>query len=234
MRFFDYLDDASLLVAQHFLLELMKQFKDAGKSIDVVILTHLDPSQLKSFRFKKFHASYISPVVNGAEKGCLHKILVDRRRCQKSSSIFTRRYLRITCTSPIARRCPKMFEHMLRNKCSEMCQKSRRRFATRWSRSSETASPRSLSLHRRRAAESGSQRKDPAMKHWRRKKPSKNIWKSRKAPRKGFVMRKRMVLKCPRRFACWVPSITAACIFLMRQGNRRSFKDNSGAILSGI
>ena len=80
---FDYLDDANLLVAQHFLLELMKQFKDAGKSIYVVILTHLDPSQFKSFRFKKFHTSYISSVENGAEKGCLHKILVDRGRCQK-------------------------------------------------------------------------------------------------------------------------------------------------------
>lgn len=80
---FDYLDDANLLVAQHFLLELMKQFKDAGKSIYVVILTHLDPSQFKSFRFKKFHTSYISPVENGAERGCLHKILIDRRRCQK-------------------------------------------------------------------------------------------------------------------------------------------------------
>lgn len=80
---FDYLDDASLLVVQHFLLELMKQFEDAGKSIHVVILTHLDPSQFKSFRFKKFHASYISPVENGAEKGCSHKILVDRRRRQK-------------------------------------------------------------------------------------------------------------------------------------------------------
>lgn len=80
---FDYLDDANLLVVQHFLLELMKRFKDAGKSIHVVILTHLDSSQFKSFRFKEFHASYISPVENGAEKGCLHKILVDRRRCQK-------------------------------------------------------------------------------------------------------------------------------------------------------
>ena len=80
---FDYLDDANLLVAQHFLLELMKKFKDVGKSICVVILTHLDPSQFKSFRFKKFHASYISPVENGAEKGCSHKILVDRRRRQK-------------------------------------------------------------------------------------------------------------------------------------------------------
>lgn len=68
---FDYLDDADLLVAQRFLLELMKQFKDAGKSIYVVILTHLDSSQFKSFRFKKFHTFYISPVENGAEKGCL-------------------------------------------------------------------------------------------------------------------------------------------------------------------
>ena len=80
---FDYLDDANLLVAQRFLWELTKQFKDAGKSIYVVILTHLDLSQFKSFRFKKFHTSYISPVENGAEKGCSHKILADRRRRQK-------------------------------------------------------------------------------------------------------------------------------------------------------
>ena len=80
---FDYLDDANLLVAQRFLFQLMKQFQDAGKSIYVVILTHLDPSRFISFRFKKFHTSYISPVENGAEKGCLHKILVDRGRCQK-------------------------------------------------------------------------------------------------------------------------------------------------------
>ena len=129
---------------------------------------------------------------------------------KKNSSIFTRRYLRITCISLIARRCPKMFEHMLRNKCSETRRKSRRRFATRWSRGSETTSPRSLFLHRRCAAESESRWKDSAMKHRRRKKPSKNTWKSRKAPRKGFVMRKRMASKRPRRFICWVPSITAA------------------------
>lgn len=29
---FDYLDDANLLVAQHFLLELMKQFEDAERA----------------------------------------------------------------------------------------------------------------------------------------------------------------------------------------------------------
>lgn len=29
---FDYLDDANLLVAQHFLLEMMKQFKNSGRT----------------------------------------------------------------------------------------------------------------------------------------------------------------------------------------------------------
>ena len=80
---FDYLDDANLLVAQHFLLELMKQFRDSGKSLYVIILTHLDPSLFKSFRFKNFHSSYISTTRDSAEKGGLYKLLVDRTRCQK-------------------------------------------------------------------------------------------------------------------------------------------------------
>lgn len=80
---FDYLDDANLLVAQHFLLEMMKQFKDSGKSLYVIILTHLDPSLFKSFRFKSFHVSYISATGDDGRKGCLCKLLVDRARCQK-------------------------------------------------------------------------------------------------------------------------------------------------------
>lgn len=38
---FDYLDDANLLVAQHFLLEMMKQFKNSGKNLYVIILTQV-------------------------------------------------------------------------------------------------------------------------------------------------------------------------------------------------
>ena len=80
---FDYLDDANLLVAQHFLLEMMKQFRDSGKSLYVVILTHLDPNLFKSFRFRQLHTSYISSVDDGVKIGCLQKLLVDRARCQK-------------------------------------------------------------------------------------------------------------------------------------------------------
>ena len=80
---FDYLDDANLLVAQHFLLEMMRRSKDSGKSLYVVILTHLDPGLFKSFRFKQFHTSYISSADDGAKRGCLQKLLVDRTRCQK-------------------------------------------------------------------------------------------------------------------------------------------------------
>ena len=80
---FDYLDDANLLVAQHFLLEMMKQFKNSGKNLYVIILTHLDPGLFKSFRFNSFHTSYIPISRTALERGCLHKLLVDRKRCQK-------------------------------------------------------------------------------------------------------------------------------------------------------
>ena len=113
---FDYLDDANLLVAQHFLLELMKQFKDAGKSIYVVILTHLNPSQ-----FKASGSGSSIPLIfhrwrMGPKRDACIRFLSIGEGIKKSSSIFTRRYLRITCIFPIARRCPKMFEHMLRGK----------------------------------------------------------------------------------------------------------------------
>jgi len=83
---FDYLDDANLLVAQHFLLEMMKQFKNSGKNLYVVILTHLDPGLFKSFRFKSFHTSYIPNSGGDSVKGCLNKLLVDRNRCKKELS----------------------------------------------------------------------------------------------------------------------------------------------------
>lgn len=83
---FDYLDDANLLVAQHFLLEMMKQFKNSGKNLYVIILTHLDPGLFKSFRFKNFHTSYIPNSGGALANGCLNKLLIDRKRCQRELS----------------------------------------------------------------------------------------------------------------------------------------------------
>ena len=80
---FDYLDDANLLVAQHFLLEMMKQFKNSGKNLYVIILTHLDPGLFKSFRFKSFQTSYIPNSGGDSVNGRLNKLLIDRNRCKK-------------------------------------------------------------------------------------------------------------------------------------------------------
>lgn len=83
---FDYLDDANLLVAQHFLLEMMRQFKNSGKNLYVIILTHLDPGLFKSFCFKSFHASYIPNSGGDSVKGCLNRLLVDRNRVKRELS----------------------------------------------------------------------------------------------------------------------------------------------------
>jgi len=80
---FDYLDDANLVVAQYYLLEMMNQFKQDGKSLYVIILTHLDPRLFKSYRFKSFHTSYIDSKTTRIVNNGLTRLLVDRGRCKK-------------------------------------------------------------------------------------------------------------------------------------------------------
>ena len=50
---FDYLDDANLIAAQYYLLDMIEEFKSNGKELYPIILTHLDPNYFKEFSFKK-------------------------------------------------------------------------------------------------------------------------------------------------------------------------------------
>lgn len=49
---FDYLDDANLVAAQYYITKFIKKFKEDGRRIYPLILTHLDPIYFKNYAFK--------------------------------------------------------------------------------------------------------------------------------------------------------------------------------------
>jgi len=57
---FDYLDDANLLVCQYHLTQLMSKFKQQGRKLFVLILTHLQPGYFKNFTFANQKVEYFS------------------------------------------------------------------------------------------------------------------------------------------------------------------------------
>lgn len=48
---FDYLDDANLTAAQYYITQFIKNYKEQGKRIYPLILTHLNPAYFKNFAF---------------------------------------------------------------------------------------------------------------------------------------------------------------------------------------
>ena len=48
---FDYLDDANLIAAQYYVTKFIQEFKDSGKRLYAIILTHLNPIYFKNYVF---------------------------------------------------------------------------------------------------------------------------------------------------------------------------------------
>lgn len=80
---FDYLDDGNLLVAQYYLLEMMREFKSQGKNLYPVICTHIDPSTMSSYRFKTKHVFYFGKEAHCKISPSMAALLCDRKRTQK-------------------------------------------------------------------------------------------------------------------------------------------------------
>lgn len=57
---FDYLDDANLISLQFYVSKFIKRFKEEGREIYPIILTHLDPNYFKNFVFKKQQIHYLN------------------------------------------------------------------------------------------------------------------------------------------------------------------------------
>lgn len=56
---FDYLDDANLVAAQYYITKFIQDYKDEGKRIYPLILTHLNPQYFKNFAFNKQKTYYL-------------------------------------------------------------------------------------------------------------------------------------------------------------------------------
>lgn len=57
---FDYLDDANLTAAQYYITQFIKEFKDLGRRIYPLILTHLNPNYFKNFAFSNQKVYYLN------------------------------------------------------------------------------------------------------------------------------------------------------------------------------
>ncbi|WP_316816626.1 hypothetical protein [Pedobacter nyackensis] len=56
---FDYLDEGNLIAAQYYVTEFIKDFKNQGRRIYPLILTHLNPGYFKSYAFSKMKTYYL-------------------------------------------------------------------------------------------------------------------------------------------------------------------------------
>lgn len=57
---FDYLDDANLIAAQHYINLFIRQLKDEGKNIYPIILSHINPSYYRTFAFRSMKVYYLN------------------------------------------------------------------------------------------------------------------------------------------------------------------------------
>lgn len=73
---FDYLDDANLLVCQYHLTQLISKFKQQGKKLFVLILTHLQPGYFKNFTFANQKIEYF--IRSPSSSDVVEKIILAR------------------------------------------------------------------------------------------------------------------------------------------------------------
>ncbi len=76
---FDYLDDANLTVAQYYLTQLVEEFKNAGKELYLLILTHLNPSFFKNYSFSNQKVIYLSDTTSMAPVDAMKKLIGSRK-----------------------------------------------------------------------------------------------------------------------------------------------------------
>ncbi len=56
---FDYLDDANLIAAQYYITKFIEDFKNEGRSLFPLILTHLNPYYFKNYSFNKMKVHFL-------------------------------------------------------------------------------------------------------------------------------------------------------------------------------
>lgn len=75
---FDYLDDANLTVAQYYVTQLIQEYKNAGKELYPIILTHLNPAFFKNYAFSNQKVIYLAPATAQASVEAMRKLIAAR------------------------------------------------------------------------------------------------------------------------------------------------------------
>ena len=84
---FDYLDDANLIAAQYFLTKFIAQYKNFGKELFAIILTHLDPAFFNTFNFSSKNIVYLDRHTQSVNKHKINNVLKKRNECKKEDPL---------------------------------------------------------------------------------------------------------------------------------------------------
>jgi hypothetical protein len=74
---FDYLDDANLIAAQYYITQFITEYKESGKDLYPLILTHLNPLYFKNYAFKDQKVYYLDKSAKKVDENLI-KLLRNR------------------------------------------------------------------------------------------------------------------------------------------------------------
>lgn len=80
---FDYLDDANLVAAQHYVNIFIKDLKDEGKNIYPIILSHINPTYFRTFAFRDMKVYYLNPLQYPNASGNMMKVVRKRAELER-------------------------------------------------------------------------------------------------------------------------------------------------------
>ena len=83
---FDYLDDANLIAAQHYINQFIAALKSEGKNIYPIILSHINPDYYRTFAFKRMKVYYFNPLQYPNASDNMLKLIRRRDDLEKTSN----------------------------------------------------------------------------------------------------------------------------------------------------
>lgn len=84
---FDYLDDANLIAAQHYVNLFIKELKENGKNIYPIILSHINPSYFRTFAFRDMKVYYLNPLQYPNASDNMMKLVRKREELERSDKV---------------------------------------------------------------------------------------------------------------------------------------------------
>ena len=83
---FDYLDDANLMAAQFYITRMIKEFREDGKNIFPIILSHLNPDYYNQhYSFKDLKVYYLRPLPHPHASDNMMKLLRKRKELSRAA-----------------------------------------------------------------------------------------------------------------------------------------------------